>query len=196
MAKQAPEVTLANNPHAFIQCGPVAPEGKDDKRDLTIVTSAGANVVYSKSGNKTEVIPGQSGEICGADLDPSQKEVIAKAIVAPAGDIIILAENGNIRFKGKNIYFEAEGAADEDGEDGNIIATSNGQVIIKGGDHLRLAADDMCIAAGKSISVNGDIRLIGDIQGMESLSSIGLIKTLLGGNWLSVLSAVGNSCKR
>ena len=99
MAKQAPEITVTNNPHAFIQCGPVATEEYDDKRDLTIVTSGGAQCVYAKSGNKTEVIPGASGEICGGNLDPSQKEAIAKAIVAPTGDIIILAENGNIRFR-------------------------------------------------------------------------------------------------
>ena len=195
MAKQAPEITVTNNPHAFIQCGPVATEEYDDNRDLTSVTSGGAQCVYAKSGNKTEVIPGASGEICGGNLDPSQKEAIAKAIVAPAGDIIILAENGNIRFKGKNIYFEAEGASTDDGEDGNIIAKGNGQVIINGGDHIRMASDDICVAAAKSLTVNADVRLVGDIQGADSLSSLGIIKALLGGNWLSIISAVGNSCR-
>jgi len=191
MAKQAPEITIANNPHAFIQCGPVAPEEYDDKRDLTIVTSAGAHVVYGKSGNKTEVIPGQSGEICGGNLDPSQKEAIAKAIVAPAGDIIVLAENGNLRFKGKNIYFEAEGPED----DGNIIATGNGQVIIKGGDHIRLASDDICIAAAKSITMNGDIYHRGKIDQAPALSALNIVKQLMGANFVALFSSIKESCK-
>ena len=36
--KEAPDYTIANNPHVAIVSGPIGPEETDDKRDLTIAT--------------------------------------------------------------------------------------------------------------------------------------------------------------
>ena len=37
-------------------------------------------------------------------------------------------------------------------------------MIINGGDHIRMASDDICVAAAKSLTVNADVRLVGDIK--------------------------------
>ena len=120
----APDYTIADNPHCLVHCGPLGPEHKDDKRDFTLVTSGGSHLVYGKNGNKVEHINGYNAEACGYDLDGDQKSVVAKAILAANGDIVLTAEAGDIRMKARNIYIETEGEEDE----GNFLVDANGQI--------------------------------------------------------------------
>lgn len=59
--------------------GLFGPESEDEGRDLTIMTSANNHVVYAKNGSKVEHIQGASYETCGHEIDPAQKEAVAKS---------------------------------------------------------------------------------------------------------------------
>ena len=99
----APDYTITANPHAFMHCGPVTHEGIDDKRDLTIITSANNSIIHSKSGNKNERIQGFSAEVVAINGDPSQHGGVGKAIIAKSGDIVLNAENGDVYINARNI---------------------------------------------------------------------------------------------
>mgnify|MGYP007000191732 len=93
-----------------------------------VQTIAGDHITWAnKNGNKTTITPGTSGEICGTELVKGKNtkttdESGAKAIVARQGDIVITAEQGNIKLKAKNIWIETTAEAPE----GNFLVNSNG----------------------------------------------------------------------
>jgi len=191
MASKAPDFTLADNTHCLIHCGPIAPESKDDERDLTIMTSASNHVVYGKNGNKVEHIQGAIRETCGHGLDPEQKNNPARTICAKYGDIDLVAENGDIRLTARNIHFVTSGG---DG-DGNFLVSSNGQVTISTGGELRLAAGDMCITAAKSVKINSNLRISGKIFKGSAVSSASTLQALLAGNWAQLLTSLSQTCR-
>lgn len=193
MADTAPDYSVANNPHCMIHCGPVGPESVDDGRDLTIVTSTDCQVVYGKSGNKVEHIQGHSAETCGHSIDPEQKDAVAKAILAENGDIIFIAEAGNIRFKARNIYMETSG----DTGQGNIIASANGQITLATGGEVRLSGGDICIRGQKGINLVTEyyIRVSGKIMEGGAASTGSLISNFIAGNWASLITGITQSCK-
>ena len=193
MSNTSPDYTIANNPHCLIHCGPVGPESVDDQRDLTIVTSTDCQVVYGKSGNKVEHIQGHSAEVCGHSIDPEQKEAVAKAIIAENGDILFIAEAGNIRFKAKNIYIETSG---ESGH-GNILASANGQITLASGDEVRIAGGNVCIRGQNGINLTTDyfVRVSGKMMEGGAASTGGLISKFMAGNWADLLTGITQSCK-
>lgn len=192
MAKQAPDITVANNSHCFIHCGAVGPESEDEGRDLTIMTSANNHVVYAKNGSKVEHIQGASYETCGHEIDPAQKEAVAKAICVKNGDLVLNAERGNIRLKAKNIYFESKGGKGE----GNFLVSSNGYIILASTEEVRLAGSKICIngTAGINVVSGNFINMSGEIQKFGPVSAISTIKSLLAGNWGSLIEGMTNSC--
>ena len=131
-----PEQIITDNQYGIIFMGP---SGEQDKvgesvdTNMIVALKSGYNEAYSISGNKAEIIPGSSHEIVGINLsqgrNESENEAIAKSIVADNGDIVLNAENGNIKLKAKNIYIETFG----DGSDGSVL--------IKANDHITMKAD-------------------------------------------------------
>jgi hypothetical protein len=187
----APDYTITANPHAFIHCGPVTHEGIDDKRDLTIITSANNSIIHSKSGNKNERIQGFSAEVVAINGDPSQHGGVAKAIIAKTGDIVLNAENGDVYINARNIFFNASG---ESGH-GNIMSKCNGFYQVTTGSEYRLAAARMCIVSEGNMNFVGDMMLAGNFNKGSAVSSAGFLKSILSGNWASLITAISQTCK-
>ena len=100
-----PEHIVTDNPHGILSFGPIAPKEKDDNTAMLLSLDGGHTILCNKNGNKAEINPGKSEEVCGINLvqgdqQEASKEAIAKIITARNGDICIIAENGNIKFIG------------------------------------------------------------------------------------------------
>lgn len=194
MPESAPEYTITNNPHCFIHAGPIGPESIDDGRDLTIVTSTDCQVVYGKSGYKVEHVMGANFETCGHQLDVESNGSIAKSICAKNGDIAIIAENGNIRLKAKNIYIDSGGPS----KSGNVLVSANGQIVLAGGDQVKIAGGkQVCIhgEGGITLSSPAFIKNAGKVIDGGAASTGSLVSSVLAGNWGSILQGLSNSCK-
>jgi len=188
----APDYTLARNPHALIHCGPLEVDSIDHKRDLTIITSGGNTHTHAKNGNYREDIQGFSGEIVGVSGDPTKEGLVSKAIVAKSGDIVLNAESGDIFLKARNIYFTAS-----DGKEGkgNIMAECNGYLQLATGGEFRVAASRMCFVSEGNINFVGNIMLSGGFHKGSSVASAGFLSSILSGNWASLITAITQSCK-
>lgn len=189
----APDYTIANNPHVLMHCGDVGSDedGESGQRDLTLVTSAGCQTIYAKSGNKIEHIQGWSGEVVGHSLDPAQNDGIAKVVVAKSGDIVLIAEAGNIRMKAKNIYVETSG---ESGE-GNFMVSANGQMTLATGSEFRVAAGRMCFASEGNMNFVGNMVVSGGFSKASAVASAGFLSSILAGDWASLITSISKTCK-
>jgi hypothetical protein len=188
----APDYTLARNPHALIHCGPLEVDSVDHKRDLTTITSGGNTLTHAKNGNYKEVIQGFSGEVVGVNGDPSKQGLTSKAIVAKSGDIVLNAEAGDIFLKGRNIYFTA---SDGEAGKGNIMAECNGYLQLSTGGEFRVSASRMCIISEGNINFVGSVMISGGFSKGSSVASAGFLKAILSGNWASITNAILQSCK-
>ena len=183
---------LLDNENATVFAGP----GRDDAatgRELTTWLKSGNAVTHWANGSKTEVITGSSKEVC--NTDPSSvgtKEQIAKSIYCPHGDFVVVADN--IKFKGKNIYFEAEGP----GKDGQIDIRSNGLFSINSNETITIQGGEVRITGEKDVVLyaNGFLNFIGDIKNSGAPSTAGLIGDLLQGDLLSTLNGVAQTLGR
>jgi hypothetical protein len=188
----APDYTIANNPHAYVHCGPIGPESLDDHRDFCIITSANNHMVYHNNGDKVEHIQGTYHEVSGHGLDGTQKEAIARSIVAKNGDLIINAERGNIHLKAKNIHIETTGGKNE----GNFLLSSNGHVIISSTKEVRLAGSRLCLNGTKGVNIVSEnfIHVMGMFRQLPPQTMTKNIKSLLDGNWENLLKGLSQSC--
>jgi hypothetical protein len=188
----APDYTLARNPHALIHCGPLEVDSSDHKRDLTIITSSGNTLTHAKNGNYKELIQGFSGEVVGVSGDPTKEGLVSKAIVAKSGDIVLNAESGDIFLKARNIYFDAT-----DGKEGrgNIMAECNGTLQLTTGGEFRVAAGRMCIMSEGNINFVGSVMISGGLSKGSSVASAAFLSAILSGNWASITSSILKSCK-
>ena len=194
-----PEQIIADNQYGIIFMGP---SGEQDKvgesvdTNMIVALKGGHNQTYSLGGNKAEIIPGSSHEIVGINLsqgrNESENEAIAKSIVADNGDIVLNAENGNIKLKAKNIYNETFG----DGSDGSVLIKANDHITMKADEQLNLAGGKVCVTASDSITLNakGYLRLLYDdvIQG-SPLS--GLLGTFMPGPVAKLITDIAETCK-
>ena len=187
----APSYTVTCNPHAFMHCGPMAHEEIDDKRDLTIITSANNSIIHSKSGNKNERIQGFSAEVVAISGDPSQHGGVGKAIIAKSGDIVLNAENGDVYINARNIFFNASG---ESGQ-GNIMSKCNGFHQVTTGSEYRLSASRMCIMSEGNINFVGSVMMSGGLSKGSSVASAAFLSAILSGNWASITASILKSCK-
>lgn len=189
--QQAPDFTIANNPHAFIHCGPVGPEGYDDGRDFSIVTAANNHCIWHNNGYKVEHIQKGYHEVSGHTLDVTQKEAIARSIIAKNGDLVINAERGTIYLKAKNIHLETSGGNKE----GNFLVTSNGMIVLSSTQEVRLAGSRVCLTGTSGINIvsSNFINLYGKMntKGPVTLKSI---QSLLSGGWSSLIEGLSKSC--
>jgi len=150
-----PEYVVTDNTHGIISFGPVAPKDKDDNTAMFLALDGGYTQICNKNGNKAEINPGKSEEVCGINLaqggqQEAPKEAIAKIITARNGDICIIAENGNIKFKAKNIYAECIG----DGEDGSFLLKANDHISMIAGEQLTMGGSKICMVSSDSITLN------------------------------------------
>lgn len=194
-----PEQIVTDSEWGIIFLGPSGEKeeiGEDLGTNMVIALKGGHNQTYTITGNKSQIVPGSSHEIVGINLaqgrNDSERENVAKAIVAENGDIVLTAENGNIKLKAKNIYIETEG----DESDGSILIKANDHITMRADEQLNLAGGKVCVTSSDSITLNakGYLRLLcADIIHGSPLS--GLLGTFLPGPIANLISDIAETCK-
>jgi len=150
-----PETLITDNPHGILSFGPIASEDKDDNTGMSLFIDGGYTQLINKNGNASVVVPGKSEELCGTELakgdqQETPEEAIAKIITARNGDICIIAENGNIKFKAKNIYAECIG----DGNDGSFLLKANDHITMTAGEQITISGSKLCMLSSDAITLN------------------------------------------
>lgn len=154
---KARDYTLANNPYAHIHFGPSGEPGKkgeDLNTCMTTLLRNGHACIFTNDGNKSEINPGSSHEICGTELkrgrNDAEKEAIGKSITCENGDLILTAPNGNVKILAQNLYLETMGAD----SDGSILMKANDHIILKADEQINMAGGKVCITSVDSITLN------------------------------------------
>lgn len=194
MTKKAPPLKTADNDYGIMFWGPPGPESKDDGRDLTISTKSNHSMQFCESGNSSSVTPKCSTENVGANISKSKdgKEAPAKQILAENGDIVFIAQNGNIRLKAKNIWIETN---DEE-PGGNFLVSSNGYISLASGEQTRIMGSKVCIRGECGVDISGsDVIIKGSLSFGDYSSVFGTVKALLAGDWAKILEGIDKSCK-
>ena len=150
-----PETIVTDNQHGVLCFGPIGPEDKDDNSAMSLFLDGGYNQLCNKNGNASITVPGKSEELCGTQLtqgdqQEASEEAIAKIITARNGDICIIAENGNIKFKAKNIYAECIG----DGNDGSFLLKANDHITMTAGEQITISGSKLCMLSSDAITLN------------------------------------------
>jgi len=191
-----PEHVVTDNPHGAMVYGPVTTEKDDDGTRYLQTVKGGHTLIVNENGNKLDHTPGTHNELCGTDLvkgknTKSTDEAVAKAIVARHGDIVIVAEHGNIKLKGQNVWIETTGTDNK----GNFLVKSNGHIAMTAGEKATFAGTKICMI-GKdqiSLSAKGSIDLFcSDLNKSSPLASIFSIFTNM--SLASLLKLVDREC--
>tara|TARA_B100002019_G_C21063510_1_gene495310 strand:- start:16 stop:621 length:606 start_codon:yes stop_codon:yes gene_type:complete len=175
---KARDYTLANNPYAHIHFGPSgepSKKGEDLNTCMTTLLRSGHSCIFTNDGNKGEVNPGSSHEICGTELargrNDSEKEAIAKSIYCENGDLVLEAPNGNVKILAQNLYVETAGAD----SDGSILMKANDHIVLKADEQINIAGGKVCVTSSDSITINAKgtfYTLYSDIEQGSPLNSI------------------------
>ena len=191
-----PEHIVTDNPHGILFFGPIAPKDKDDNTAMVLSLDGGHTQLYNKNGNKAEINPGKSEEVCGVNLaqggqQEASKEAIAKIITARNGDICIIAENGNIKFKAKNIYAECIG----DGEDGSFLLKANDHISMTAGEQLTLGGSKICMISSDSITMNAQGFIYQFCVEVDKKSPLNVVSKILQGDVLGAfIDTIRKTC--
>lgn len=205
MAELSPDYQICNNSHAIIHTGPIGPEGVDPGNDLHISTSSKCQTHWNKNGTKTEHVISRWDEVSGVRLDPPSKNGkttkesnIARTINAMHGDIHMVAEDGDIYLKARNIYIETTGPMSPDGKShGNFLVSSNGHVIITGQDKVQITSGThLCLTSPAKVNIiSPEIFTSGQIKDSGPFSATGIITKIKSGNYGALLEGILQSCK-
>tara|TARA_Y100000389_G_C17453280_1_gene516275 strand:+ start:105 stop:707 length:603 start_codon:yes stop_codon:yes gene_type:complete len=200
MSKPNPsEQIIADNKYGLIFMGPsgqIDELGESLDTNMVVSLKGGQNQTYTLGGNKGEIVPGQSHEIVGTELDKgrndSESEAIAKSIIAENGDIVINAENGNIKLKAKNIYIEAQGEE----SNGSILVKANDHIIIRAEEQINVAGGKVCISSADSITLNANGFLNVFYSDIKQSSPFNVnLKAFTIDTALKLIDDIVNSCK-
>ena len=154
------------------------------------------NQLCNKNGNASITVPGKSEELCGTQLaqgdqQEASEEAIAKIITARNGDICIIAENGNIKFKAKNIYVECVG----DGNDGSFLLKANDHITMTAGEQITISGSKLCMLSSDSITLNAQGFLNLFCADVVKSSPINVVAKLLTGDILGgFIDTVRKTC--
>lgn len=195
MKKKSPPVKTADNDYGIMFWGPPGPESLDDGNDLTLATKSNHMMRFCESGNSSFVTPKCNTENVGTNLKPSTqdgKEVPAKQILAHNGDIVFIAENGNIKLKAKNIWIETT-----DGDPGgNFMVASSGYISMVSGEQTRIMGSKVCIRGECGVDIAGtDVIIKGTLSYGDYPSIFGSLKALVAGDWAKILDGIDKSCR-
>lgn len=194
MKKYAPTVRTADTSYGIMFWGPAGPESKHDGRDLTISTKSNHSQTYFESGNSVSVTPKCHTERVGKNLTTEKDgpKPVAKQILADNGDIALIAENGSIHLKAKNIYIETTGAE----PNGNFMVSSNGYISMISGEQTRIIGSKLCLRGECGVDIAGsNVMIKGAISYGDYPSIFGSLKSLLAGDWGKLLEGIDQSCK-
>lgn len=192
-----PEFTLTDNIYGTIFLGPAGDAKTDPGTQYVRSLTCGNLELHTKQGNKSEIITGSSHEIIAGNVpgdkrSSGENEKVTKSIVAKQGDIAIIAEDGNIKLKAKNIYIECLG----EGQDGSFMVKANESVTMVAGEQLTLGGAKVCVTSSDSINMNagGIIYLLcKDVSKGSPLS--GVLSSFVPGQLSSLIDAISQSCK-
>ena len=196
MAKLVPEILITNNPHGILSFGPIGSEDNDDNNGMCLFVEGGYTHLCNKNGNRSEIVPGKSEELCGTrlaqgDQQEASEEAIAKIITAKNGDICIIAENGNIKFKAKNIYVECIGADN----DGSFLLKANDHISMIAGEQMTMGGSKICMVASDSITLNAQGFLNLFCADVVKSSPINVVSSILQGDILKgFIDTVRKTC--
>ena len=191
-----PETLITDNPHGLLSFGPIAPEDKDDNSGMFLFVDGGYTQLINKNGNASVVVPGKSEELCGTglvkgDQQETSEEAIAKHIVARNGDICITAENGNIKFKAKNIYAECIG----DGNDGSFLLKANDHITMTAGEQITISGSKLCMLSSDAITLNAQGFLNLFCADVVKSSPLNVVSSILQGDILKgFIDTVRKTC--
>ena len=191
-----PEHVVTDNPHGAMVYGPVTTEKDDDGTRYVQTVKGGHTIIVNENGNKLDHTPGTHNELCGTDLVKGKNtdapdEAVAKAIVARKGDIVIVAEHGNIKLKANNIYVESSAP----GNSGNFLVEANGHIGMTAGEKVTIGGAKFCMISTDNItlSAKGDIiQICEQLQKSTPLSNIFGIFTNL--SLASMLKLLDKEC--
>jgi len=191
-----PETIVTDNPHGILSFGPIAPKEKDDNTAMLLSLDGGHTILCNKNGNKAEINPGKSEEVCGINLvqgdqQEASKEAIAKIITAKNGDICIIAENGNIKFKAKNIYAECIG----DGNDGSFLLKANDHISMIAGEQMTMGGSKICMVSSDAITLHAQGLIYQICTDVEKQSPVNVVSKILKGDILGAfIDTVRKTC--
>ena len=193
-----PEHVVTDNPHGGMVYGPISTEKDDDGTRYLQTVKGGHTLIVNENGNKLDHTPGTHNELCGTDLvkgknTDASDEAVAKAIVARHGDIVMIAEHGNIKLKAENIWVETTGT----GNKGNFLVKTNGHIAMTAGEKATFAATKICMIGKDQItlSAKGPIDLLcSDLNKSSPLTSIFSIFTNM--SLANLLKLVDQECGR
>ena len=191
-----PEHVVTDNPHGGMIYGPINDENNDDGTRYVQTVKGGHTILVNENGNKLDHTPGTHNELCGTDLvkgknTDASDEAVAKAIVARHGDIVMIAEHGNIKLKAENIWIETGGTENK----GNFLVKSNGHIAMTAGEKATFAGTKICMIGKDNITLTSEgdiIQLCDQIQKSSPLSSIFSIFTNM--SLASLLRLVNQEC--
>ena len=191
-----PEHIVTDNQHGICFYGPIAPENKDDNTCKFEALDGGYTQICNKNGNASVIVPGKSEEVCGINLaqggqQEAPKESLAKVITARNGDIAIIAESGNIKFKAKNIYVECIG----DGEDGSFLLKANDHISMIAGEQLTMGGSKICMVSSDSITMNAQGLIHQYCADVMKKSPLNVVSKILQGDVLGAfIDTVRKTC--
>ena len=172
-----PENVVTDNPHGAMVYGPIGTEENDDGTRYVQTVKGGHTLIVNENGNKLDHTPGTHNELCGTNLvkgtsnTNAPNEAVAKAIVARHGDIVMVAEHGNIKLKANNIYIESSAP----GSAGNFLVEANGHIGMTSGEKVTIGGAKICMVSTDNItlSAKGDIiQVCEQLQKSTPLGSI------------------------
>jgi len=194
-----PEHVVTDNPHGGMIYGPINDENNDDGTRYLQTVKGGHTIIVNQNGNKLDHTPGTHNELCGTKLvkgtnnTDAPNEAVAKAIIARHGDIVIVAEHGNIKLKADNIYVES--CATENS--GNFLVKSNGHIAMTAGEKATFAGTKLCMIGKDQITLSskGSIdAFCSDLNKSSPLSGIFGILTNM--SLANLLKLVDSECGR
>lgn len=192
-----PEFTLTDNIHGTIYMGPSADAKKDPGTQYVRQLTNGNLELHTKQGNKSEIVMGSSHEIVagtvpGDKRSSGEDEKVVKSITAKTGDIAIIAENGNIKLKAKNIYIETIG----DGNDGSFMVKANEAITMTAGEQMTLGGAKVCMTAVDSININAGGIIYFLCKDMHKGSPLaGVLGSFVPGPLANLVDAISQACK-
>ena len=189
-----PETLITDNPHGLLCFGPMGPN--DESTAMSLFVDGGYTQLINKNGNASIIVPGKSEELCGTELaqgdqQEASEEAIAKHIVARNGDICITAENGNIKFKAKNIYVECIGADN----DGSFLLKANDHISMIAGEQMTMGGSKICMVSSDSITLNAQGLIYQICTDVDKQSPINAVSKILKGDVLGgFIDTVRKTC--
>tara|TARA_Y100000389_G_C17386174_1_gene477147 strand:- start:234 stop:812 length:579 start_codon:yes stop_codon:yes gene_type:complete len=188
-----PDYKITKNPWGIEFYGPAGEN--DTQTEYTHHTKCGYDFVITNNGNQGSVVPGYSyehilGNVQLDDRRASEKEAVAKLIHVENGDIVLTAENGNIRLKANNVWIEAQGSENK----GSFVVNANEAVTIVAGEQAMLSGGKICLSSADTITLNaqGYIWLLADeVHKGGPFSNIPFLPSVL----KDLLDGIALSCK-